>query len=187
MLFAGLATKPESDRAGANVGMAILQGGQSIRLVVACIFVIPDANERRFEQTDDCGEHFLARQAAAAQIACDAPADFWQGTAESDHSIVLGLVAEISPIRMIAVLLTAADIAPGGLEVAIGIGTNPDIFPGRRNRQPLYSRKHVGVANSISAGIKISKVSPLTPTSDAGSRVTHIAQTGLARRGGEPA
>jgi hypothetical protein len=113
--------------------------------------------------TDDGCEHFLARQSAAAQIARDAPADSWQGTAENDHSIALGLVAEISPIRMIAVLLTPADI---GLEVAIGIGTYPDIFPGRRNRQPLYSPKHVGSANSISAHVEILKVSPLTPTGD---------------------
>jgi len=71
---------------------------------------------------------------------------------QSDHSIVIGLVAQVSPIRMIAVLLTPADIAPRALELAIGIGTYPDtaiLSTGGTLRQvPENERRKFSLASS---------------------------------------
>ena len=67
--------------------------------------------------------------------------------------VVLGLVAHLAPARVVAVLLAPARVAAGGLDVAVGVRADPDVGPGRRDRQladPLQGR---GIAHRLAVGI----------------------------------
>ena len=53
--------------------------------------------------------------------------------AEGQHPAELGLVPHLPPLRMVAVLFPAARVAAGGLDVAVGRGTDPDVGVRRWN------------------------------------------------------
>src|SRR6185312_11455083 len=58
-----------------------------------------------------------------------------QGLPEGDHPRVLGAVALVAPARVITVLLAPARVPPGRLQVAVGVGADPDVGPGGRDGQ----------------------------------------------------
>src|SRR6185312_1901022 len=58
-----------------------------------------------------------------------------QGLPEGDHPRVLGAVALVAPARVITVLLAPAGVASGRLQVAVGVGADPDVGPGGRDGQ----------------------------------------------------
>ena len=47
---------------GANLRVAVLERRQSVRFVIARILLVAYANKRRLKESDDGGEHLLARQ-----------------------------------------------------------------------------------------------------------------------------
>ena len=65
----------------------------------------------------------------------DPGADQRQRPAEDQHLAVFRLVAHLAPARVIAVLLAAALVAPGRLDVPVRVGTDPHLGPGRRDDQ----------------------------------------------------
>src|SRR6266571_4002686 len=68
---------------------------------------------------------------------------------KSDHPVIFGLVAYFAPARMIAVLLASFRVAPGRLDMALRIGTNPYIGPGGRNAQFFNTLQLVWVVNGL--------------------------------------
>jgi hypothetical protein len=115
------------DLAAVDLDVAVAQRGQAVGLVFAGVLVVADAHHGRFQQVDDGGQHFFARQAGQRQRAVDFLADQRQGLAELDHAFVLDLVARLAPFGVVAVLLAPARVAPGGLQVAVGLRADPDI------------------------------------------------------------
>lgn len=71
--------------------------------------------------------------------------DCGEGGAEGQHALIFCLVAGFTPAGMIAGLLSAFGIAPGGLHVSPGVGADPDGFPCRRNDERLDSSEGFGV------------------------------------------
>jgi hypothetical protein len=62
----------------------------------------------------------LARNAWARQVGVDLGADLWQCCTELAHPTVLGFVTHGMPAWVIAILLAAARVASGGLQVPLG-------------------------------------------------------------------
>ena len=59
---------------------------------------------------------------------------------------------------MIAVLLAPAIVAPGGLEVAVRRGANPDVIIGRRNGETVEPQNARLVADLFPRGIEIDEL-----------------------------
>ena len=118
-----------------DLDVAVAQRGQAEALVVARVLLVADADQRGLEQAHDGRQHLLARQAAAAQVGVDARADRRQRAAEREHAVELVRVAHARASAVVAVLLAAAGVAPGRLQVALARRADPDVGPGRRDRQ----------------------------------------------------
>src|SRR5262249_14428548 len=105
---------------------------QAVRVVVARVLFVADANERLLEQPDDRGEDFRARKARSPQVGVGTTTNPGKRAAEVDEAAVLARVADLAPLRVIAVLLAAARVAAGRLEMTARLGTDPDVLPRRR-------------------------------------------------------
>ena len=77
---------------------------------------------------------------------------------------------------MIAVLLAPPRIAPGGLDMAIVMGADPHLFPGRWNGQRLQTRQHFGIAYQLALRIVIGKALAMAAAADARHLVVDVAQ-----------
>ena len=98
-------------------------------LVLLGILLVADANERDFEQADDRRQHLRGAAARAAHIRGDAlPRIRAVAWPKSIIVLVLRLVADGAPTRVVAVLLATALVAAGRLDVAVRIGADPDVF-----------------------------------------------------------
>jgi hypothetical protein len=114
--------------------MRIVEGGEPIALVVPGVVAVADADQRRLQEIDDGGQHLLARQAAQRHMRRHPGANPRQGLGEVNEMLIFRAFADLAKGGVIAVLLAAARIAPGRLEMAAGVGRDPDIGPGRRDR-----------------------------------------------------
>src|SRR5690606_26148139 len=103
--------------------------------VVTRILLVADADERDLQQLDDGRQDLLARKARSRHVSLHLGADAGEGTGEGLHAVELRLVAHRPPARMVAILLAAALVAPGRLQMAVRIRTDPHVAVGRRNGQ----------------------------------------------------
>src|SRR5687767_1054706 len=99
-------------------------------MVGLAVFLVADADESRLEQADHRGQNLLERQARQREVTRHAPPDPRQRASEPEHALVLRLVAHLSPALVVAILPAAPGVAPDDLEVAVWVGTDPDVGPG---------------------------------------------------------
>jgi hypothetical protein len=132
------------------------------------ILLVADTDQGRLQQPNDRGEHLLARQARPGQVPFGPGADARQGLAKGNQPIVLGLIAHFAPARVIAVLFSATLIVADRLKMAVRVGTDPDIGPGRRNGQRSDAMQRLGPAHELPVGIAITKASAVTDSANAG-------------------
>ena len=135
MLLAALAAELEAQGRAVDVDVLVAQGGQAEGVVLLGVLLVADADQRRLEELDDGRQHLLAPQAALRQVALDPLADLRQRVAEGDHAAELGLVADLPPVGVVAVLLAPPGVAAGRLQMAVRAGADPDVGPGRRDGQ----------------------------------------------------
>ena len=118
---------------------------------------VSHANQCCFEKTDDRCENFLTGQSAPGEIAGDSAPDSGQGAAKGNHAVILGRIANFSPIFVVPKLFTAPSIAPRGLEMTVFAGANPNRFPRRGDRKAPDSVEKRAIPNPLSPGIDIIK------------------------------
>jgi hypothetical protein len=178
---AALPAKLEADARALYLCMFVAHGRQPERLVVACVLVIPDPNERLLEKLDDGGEHLLAAKAGAVQVCGGSLADPRQHLRERNEAAVFHFVAQLPPSRMIPVLFASAGVAAGGLQVAERMRTDPDIAPGGRDDEGRNSLEDVSLGYATAVGPDIAFG---THSSDARyGRIVDIMQPCHIRRG----
>src|SRR6185436_20353222 len=95
----------------------------------------------------------------------------------------LRVVARVAVGRVVAVLLAPARVARGGLDVAVGIEADPDLGPGRRDRQRIDPSSLAPVRDACAAGQVIGPARADALARDAARAVGDIAQPGARRRG----
>ena len=152
------------DAAAVDLDMPIAQSSQAVALVSLGVFGVANAKQGCFHQAHDRGEHPLSRQTAPPQIGFDALPDRRQNPAKRQHLAVFRLVADLAPTRVIAVLLAAALVPSGRLDMAVWIGTDPYRSPGGRNRQRTNALQGIEVAHQLPVGqAVVEAVSRLMP------------------------
>ena len=125
-----------------------------------------------------------AWRAAHSQVAAHAAAQRGQRLAERDDALELVLAAAARPLRVVPVLLAPARVPPGRLQVAVGVGADPDIAPCRRNRQRTDPRERARIAYRATAGRAVHEPPPLAVPAQTRLAVGDIDQsgaTGIAR------
>src|SRR2546425_12541202 len=137
VVHAALAAEGKLQLRALDLEVAPAQGGEPEGAVLAGVFVVAHADQRLVEQHHHGGEDLAPRQVARAQIALDALADLGEHFAELEHAAELGFVARLAVARMVAILLSSARVARRRLDVSPGIGTDPDLGPGGRDRKGI--------------------------------------------------
>src|SRR4029450_12423383 len=122
----------------------------------------------------DRRQHLAAVEAGPAEVALHRAPDARQGLGEGDHAIELRAVADLAPARVVAILLAPAGIAADGLDVAPGIGADPDVGPGRRDGQRPDAFQGGRIAHRASGGATVTERSPGGDTPDAGVTVADV-------------
>ena len=125
MLLAALAAKAQAQLAAGHGGVTIAQRRQAERLVLARVFLVADPHVGRVEQADDRREHRLAARLRAdgrRQVGLHALSDARQRGTELEHALELVGVLGDAPVGVVAVLLAAARVTAGGLQMAVGAG-----------------------------------------------------------------
>jgi hypothetical protein len=135
VLHAALAAKPELQRRAPHPHLTVAQGRKPEGLVIACVRLVSHPDAARLEKPHDNRERFFAREPGQSEVARNAPVDFCQRLGEGEESAVFGLISDFAPAAMVAILLSPARVAPGGLHVSILQRTDPHVRPSGRNRQ----------------------------------------------------
>jgi hypothetical protein len=68
---------------------------------------------------------------------------------EVEHPLVLGALADLPEGRVVAVLLAALGVAPGGLQMAVRVRADPNVRVGGRDREladPVEGRRVLHLA-----------------------------------------
>ena len=144
-----------------NLGMLIPQRRQAKGVVLAGVFVVAHSDQSRFQQANDGRQYLVARQSSPGQIVFHASPDPRQRLSKGDHPIILYLLARFSPLRVVQVLFAATVVAAGCLQMAVGPWADPDVRPGRRDRQRPNSADDFRVAHWLSVGVNILKASAM--------------------------
>lgn len=90
-----------------------------------------------------------------------------------------GFIADFTPAFVIAILLAAACITSGCLNVAVWNRTDPNIFVRRRNRERFDAADLALVFDRFTVGIEIREGAPAQLACDAGPRVVNVAKPGV--------
>ena len=176
VLLATLAAKGESDLGADDVDVPVAQRGQPVGPVLLAVLIIPDADSRIFQQADDAREHLLPRQSGSFEVAVRLFADLRQRLGKGEHAVVLDRVADLAPMRVVAILLAAPRVASGRLQVATRVGTDPDIAPGGRDGEPLDPVDRLRVSDGAAVRIQIGEPLPHPLPPDSRRLVGHVAQ-----------
>ncbi|XQU71269.1 hypothetical protein OJJOAM_004058 [Cupriavidus sp. H18C1] len=161
--------------------MAAAQRGQSIGAVLARVAAAADPHQRGVEQQQHGGQHLLARNAVALEIAARAAPQPRQCAAEREQTVVL------VPRR-------AARSRPGGSGTACGRGRRGrwpgygrggrgrSRRPGKRgNRQRVDAGNGVAIADAGAVRREIGEAAAHQAPRDAGPGVVDIADPGRQR------
>jgi hypothetical protein len=180
--LAALPAEAELHRPARDLGVAVAEGGETERPVVARVFLVADANERGLQELDDGGQDAAAREPAVGEVFLEAGTDEGQGLPEGEHAAVFRLVAHGAPPRVIAVLLAAAGIAGRDLDVAEGVRADPHVRPGGRDDERTDAGERAGVAKDASIPPEIAEGATHFLPSQAGPGVGDVTQAGRIRR-----
>ncbi len=162
----------------------VAERGQPVRAVRPGVFVIADPDERLLEKTNDGGQHPPPGERGGFQVLRRASPDPGQRQAEFEEAFVLRLVARRAPGPVIAILLPSPGVPAGRLDVPARVGADPDVGPGRRNREGLDAVQRAGIADPPARTLDVDEPSSDPPPTDAGGRVGDVPEHGRARVNG---
>src|SRR5690606_8581349 len=137
---------------------------------------VADADQCFGQQRHDDRQHLLAREARLGQVAAQRATQFWQARAEGHEAIELARAAFGLPLRVVAILLAPARVAASGLQMSVGVWTDPDIGPRRRDRQLADPGERGLVAQQAAARIPVTESAARAPARVAGRTVVDMAQ-----------
>ena len=140
------------------------------------VLLVADADTGALEQTDDGGEHLLSRQAGLREVVLDPLPDAWQRLAEGDHAAELGLVPDLAPLGMVAVLLPAPRVAPVAWRWPLGVGQiHTSVYAGGIARLLMRASAAASRSGRPSADT-YANPRPGSPAANPGRRIAHVPQ-----------
>ena len=174
--LAALRRVVEPDEVGRGQRDVLLaHGRQPVRVVRLGVVLAADAEEAAVKKAHGAGEHALLVELGSPQVALHAPPQLRQAAGEPHHLVELLLVAPLAPLAVVDVLLAAAGVDAGGLDVAHRKGTDPDVLPGGRDDELADALEHLGILDAGSVLIDVFEPATTSAAADAGRRAVHSA------------
>ena len=181
---AGLAAEHQPQLAPLLSSMATLERREPERTVVAAILPVSDPCDGGVEKAHHARDHAIAVEggdAVRGQRRLHRSPDSRQRVAELEQALELGFVAHPRPGRVVAVLLAAAGVAAGGLDVAAFVGADPDCAPCGRNRERPDPRQRGSIRHPAALRVDVAEAST-APAPGEPRFVGDIAQLDVAKR-----
>src|SRR5918996_1170232 len=95
---------------------------------------------------------------------------------EAGHRLELLPVAPLAPEVVVAVLLAAGGVGPGGLDVAERVGADPDVLPGGRDGELTDAVDHGGFGDAVALLVEELEALASPPAPDAGAGAVDASQ-----------
>src|SRR4051812_42212585 len=167
----------------ANVHVLPAQRGQAEGAVLLGVLLAADAEGAEVQQPDGGGEHSFPVQAAGTQGCAYGVPYIGKLLGDLQHALVLLGVPPGAPRVVVAVLPAAGGVDTGGLDVPVRPGADPDVAPGRRDREAADPVEAV-VLDQGAVLVVVGEATPGTPASV--TQPVHVtAPQSHARRDGQ--
>ena len=183
MQLAALAAELELEARAGDADVAVAHRREAERPVRARVLLVADPHERRLEQPHERREDLLARHAGEREVASHPPAQRRERAREVDQLVVLRLVADLAPARVVAVLLAPPRVTSDGLDVAAGRRADAHVRPRRRDRECADSFEIGASAQGTAGGPAVAEPPSRPHPPDGGSLIRDVAQPRAARVG----
>lgn len=177
--LAAFAAKFEAHLAAADAHMAIAHRREPERIILFGVFFVADADDAGLENPHNRGKDFLNGQTRLREVPCGALANFLERFGEVDHAIVFVLIADFAPARVIAELFATAIVAPGGLQVTVGISTNPNVSPRGWDCQFADAAEIIFVFDGSTVRSDELEIAAFLFTANAGKFVGNVTEAGF--------
>ena len=183
-----LGRKVEDDLAVADRDVLAEDRGDAVALVRFRVELAADPEEAQVEEADGAGEGPLAGHPLPRQVARCGAAQPRQGGRELTRRLELARRRPPLPGLVVEVLLAARGVDPGRLDVAEGVGADPDLLPGGRNRQLADPLQRLLVVDPAALGVDVGEAPPAAGARDARRGAVGAFQPPAARqaRGSPP-
>src|SRR3954462_5399942 len=167
----------------ANVHVLPAQRGQAEGAVLLRVLLAADAEGAEVQQPDGGGEHSFPVQSAGTQGCGHGVPYVGKLLGDLQHALVLLGVPPGPPRVVVAVLPAAGGVDTGGLDVPVRPGTDPDVAPGRRDREATDPVEAVVLDQGVVL-VVVGEAAPGAPASV--TRPVHVAAPqSHARRDGQ--
>ena len=100
---------------------------------------------------------------------------------EGNETMIFRFVAHLAKTFVVAILLTAAGIAPGRLQMTVCLGRDPYVGIGRWDRERLDAQQFRLVGNGLAVGMEIREMLAAFLPRDTGVTIVEVAQPGFTR------
>src|SRR5690606_33844833 len=177
MSHTALAAELQLELVAAYPRVPVVQGRQSVRSVGSRVVAVADAGQRTLQQLHDRGDDVCPGQCRRPQVDFDATPELRKRASERHQTVVLGLVPDLAPARVIPILLASARVASGGLQVCVWRGGDPYVRPRRGDGQPANPRERRLVGDGASMRPDVAETVAAADTPDARRRVADVSQT----------
>src|SRR5690606_31614383 len=177
-----LGAEAEAQAAAHRGDVAVEQRGHAVGTVDAGVLAVADPDQGEAEQAYHHGHHAFATEARTAEVAAHRVAQRWQRAAELRQPVELLRAALLGPGGVVAVLLAATRVAAGGLQVAARVGADPDLGPGRRDRQLAEPRQHVAIAHPAAIRSEVGEATTMAAAANAGFGIAAEGEPQRRRR-----
>ena len=158
--------KIEGDGGSIHAYMPVPHGGETEGMVFARVFLVAYPDQCGLHKAHYGGQHFPARHIRQCEVALHLLSNCRESGAEGEHSFIFGFIANLTPFRVIASLLSAFCVAARCLHVSSGIGTYPNVLPCGRNDKGFDSGKCLSVLHSSAVRPLVSKTLAAADPSD---------------------
>ena len=152
------------------------RGRQAERAVGRRVLVVAHPDQRGLEQAHDRGEHFLPGKPRTSEIRSHPSAERWQPLGEQQEAPVLGRIPDLSPARVIAVLLATPGVSAHRLDMPVRRGANPHLGPRGRDHQGANATPRREIADGGPVCRSVAEASAHAKTCDPGAAVRHVAK-----------
>src|SRR5580704_11549625 len=104
-------------------------------MVELCVLLAADAKKAEVDQPHRGGSHSVMIEVRMAQVLHSGCPQLRQRASEAHHVRELLHLTLLPPHLVVAVLGPASAVNAGGLDVAKGVGRDPDVLPGWRDTE----------------------------------------------------
>jgi hypothetical protein len=159
-----------------NPCMAVAERGRSEALVLLGIFLVADSHPGLVDQTDDGGEHGLARRRLALQILVEALPELRKAASEAREALIFAALLLLAERGVVAILLPALRVEADRLDMAAGVRAEPAALVSGRHPDRVQSVDLVAVGDPLAVCVEIHPVAAAALAGDAGAAVVRISE-----------